>query len=97
MFAGRVEHAARRRGQIFRMSGDLPDEATQSIDKVIVDLSTRRKIVEGLMERVARVCPNAEVVAYGPHVQVESLKEARQAGIPRVMTRGQFDAWLGSW
>ena len=94
IFASRVRAAATANGREFQLSGSLPDEC-QDVAFVIVDLSSRSKAVEGLMEACQRHCPDARVLAYGPHVQVARLKAAREAGIPTVLTRGQFDAALG--
>jgi len=94
MFASRVRAAAQSEGLHFQLSASLPD--CGDITYVIVDLSTRSGVVDGLMERCRQVCPDAKIMAYGPHVQVARLEKARQAGIPIVLTRGQFDRSLGT-
>ena len=94
MFASRVRAAAEAAGLDFQLSGSLPEG--RLIWWVIVDLATRSGAVEGLMQRCEQVCPDAKVLAYGPHVQVGKLEKAKQAGIPVVITRGQFDRSLGS-
>ena len=94
MFASRVRAAAESEGLEFQLAASLPDRG--DIRFVIVDLSTRSGVVEGLMQRCRQGCPDASVLAYGPHVQVARLDKARQAGIPVVMTRGQFDRSLGT-
>lgn len=95
IFASRVRAAASQHGREFQLSGSIPSEPVEA-SHVIVDLSTRSKAVEGLMDACEKFCPRARVIAYGPHVQVARLKAARQAGIPTVLTRGQFDSALGS-
>jgi len=92
MFASRVRGAAEAAGFTFQLAGSLPDQS--GIAYVIVDLSTRSGAVDGLMQRCGEVCPDARVIAYGPHVQVPRLEAAKQAGIPAVMTRGEFDRAL---
>lgn len=92
MFASRVRGAAEAAGYAFQLAGSLPDQP--GIAYVIVDLSTRSGVVDGLMQQCADVCPDAKVIAYGPHVQVSRLDAAKQAGIPIVVTRGQFDRSL---
>lgn len=92
MFASRVRGAAEAAGLTFQLAGALPD--TPGIQFVIVDLATRSSVVDALMDACHRVCPNARVIAYGPHVQVARLDKARAAGIPVVITRGQFDRML---
>jgi len=95
VFASRVRAAAIKHERSFQLSGSIPSQS-EDVAFVIVDLSTRAKAVEGLMESCARFCPAARVIAYGPHVQVAKLKAAREAGVPTVLTRGQFDAALAS-
>jgi len=95
MFASRVRAAATAAGFEFRLSASVPDDLP-GIAWVIVDLATRSGAVEGLPERCQTVCPDAKLLAYGPHVQKGRLEEARQAGIPSVITRGQFDRALGT-
>ncbi|QDV46615.1 hypothetical protein Enr13x_65240 [Stieleria neptunia] len=94
MFASRVRAAAEAEGLEFQLAASLPDRG--DIGYVIVDLATRSGVVEGLMDRCRQVCPGAKVLAYGPHVQVARLDKAKQAGIPVVVTRGQFDRSLGN-
>lgn len=92
MFASRVRAAAEAADWTFQLAGSLPEEA--DIALVIVDLSTRSGALDGLMERCHAICPDARVIAYGPHVQVARLDAAKQAGVPIVLTRGQFDRSL---
>jgi hypothetical protein len=94
MFASRVRAAADAAGVDFQLATSLPDRT--DIRWVIVDLATRSGALDGLMDRCRQVCPDATVLAYGPHVQVAKLEKARLAGVPIVLTRGQFDRSLGS-
>jgi hypothetical protein len=94
MFASRVRAAAESAGYEFQFASSLPEQG--DVAWVVVDLATRSGVVEGLMEQHANVCPGARVVAFGPHVQTGKLEKARQAGIPVVVTRGQFDRSLSS-
>lgn len=99
MFASRVRSAAERAGYEFQLAGQLPskesvDELDLAIRFVILDLSTRSSLIEGFADRCQGVCPSATLIAYGPHVQSGRLDAARGAGIPTVMTRGQFDRQL---
>ena len=93
LFASRVRGAAEAAGLRFVLSGKLPEDA-DPIAWVIVDLATRSGILAGLMDQLNARCPDANVLAYGPHVQTERLENAREAGIPTVITRGQFDRAL---
>lgn len=94
MFASRVKAAAQRAGKDFQLSGSLPDGDLESLAFVIVDLSTRSGALSGIAQQCGTRCPGAQLIAYGPHVQVDSLEAARQAGIGIVMTNGQFDREL---
>ena len=94
MFASRVRAAADAADLDFQLAGSLPDRP--GIRWVIIDLATRSGAVEGLIDRCQQVCPDASVLAYGPHVQVAKLEKAKRAGIPIVLTRGQFDRSLGT-
>ncbi|MFG0262654.1 MAG: histidine kinase [Novipirellula sp. JB048] len=96
MFASRVRGAADRAELQFKFSGNLPAGELDSVAYVIIDLSTRSKLIPDVVDEVAARCPQAKLIAYGPHVQVSQLKAAREAGVPTVMTRGQFDAALAS-
>lgn len=96
IFASRVRAAAERADWRFELAGNVGSQPRPDVAMVIVDLSTRSGIVPELMNSCRTYLPEAKVIAFGPHVQVGRLKEARQAGIPTVLTRGQFDAALGN-
>ena len=96
MFASRVRGAAEQAGLRFHLGGNLPDEINEQIKYVVLDLSTRSQLTETLMSQCAERCPGATLIAYGPHVQVSKLAAAKDAGIPVVMTRGQFDSRLST-
>jgi hypothetical protein len=94
MFASRVKAAAERAGFDFRIGGALPADNTDAIRFVVLDLSTRSGLTAEIAGQCAERCAQAKLIAYGPHVHVERLKAARQAGIATVLTNGQFDAGL---
>ena len=94
MFASRIRGAAENAGLQFKLSGNLPDTDTDAIQFVIIDLASRSGVLPGIVDEVASKCPQAKLIAYGPHVQIARLKLAREAGVPTVLTRGQFDASL---
>ena len=96
MFASRIKAAAERAGVAFRLSGSLPQTETDAIGYVILDLSTRSALTPEIVSQCAQLCPDAKLIAYGPHVQTGRLAAAKEAGIPVVMTRGQFDAKLAT-
>jgi hypothetical protein len=90
IFASRVQGAAENAGLDFVLSGKMPDDAAHA-RFVVLDLATMSKLSAGLKELCDQACPDAKLIAYGPHVQVAKLDQARSAGIEIVMTRGQFD------
>lgn len=96
MFASRVQGAAERAGLGFQFSGSLPDSDTESIRFVVLDLATRSSLTSEIVGQCDAKCPQARLIAYGPHVQVSKLNAAKEAGISPVMTRGQFDRELGT-
>lgn len=56
---------------------------------LLIDLNGLNTAIGDLTEKL----PDSVVetaVAYGPHVHTETLQAARDAGIPRVISRGQF-------
>ncbi|TWT98648.1 histidine kinase [Stieleria varia] len=93
MFASRVRAAAQANDLEFVLATQMPTELSE-IRFVILDLATRSKLTETLVEQCGQLCPEAKLIAFGPHVQVSRLDAARAAGIPTVMTRGQFDREL---
>ncbi|MGI9474995.1 MAG: histidine kinase [Rubripirellula sp.] len=96
MFASRVKAAAERAGLEYQMGGQLPDEETEGIRFVILDLSTRSKLTPEIAAQCQQRCPQARLIAYGPHVHVEKIRLAKESGIPIVMTNGQFDSQLST-
>lgn len=94
LFCSRVKVAAAATGRAFRMGGQLPDEDTDSIAFVVLDLSTRSGLTNKLVELCREKCPNAKLIAYGPHVDVDKLHAARTAGIEMVLSNGQFSSQM---
>ena len=91
IFTSRVRGAAEAAGYEFRGGTALPKEQTDVIRYVILDLSTRSGLTPEIVGWCTEHCPDATLMAYGPHVQVNRINAAREAGIATVMTRGQFD------
>ncbi len=96
IFASRVKAAAQRSGLSFRLSGSLTRDESDQVAYVILDLSTRSTLTPDIVSQCAQRCPDARLIAYGPHVQTGRLAAAKEAGIPVVMTRGQFDSKLAT-
>ena len=69
---------------------------TKAFRLVIFDLGLPSLDVTQAMQQL-RVSPGpeAETIAFGPHVQETLLAAARSAGCNRIMSRGQFHAQIG--
>jgi DNA-binding NarL/FixJ family response regulator len=94
-FASRVRGACQAKGYQFVFSGKLPDPATTTdVSLVIVDLSAPGNQPAEVVPAIRRDFPEAELIAYAPHVHANDLRDARDAGFDTVMTRGQFNAWM---
>jgi hypothetical protein len=94
MFASRVRAAAQGKGLAFHFGSSLPEGDLSLVCYVILDLSTRSGLVDSIAGMCAERCPQAKLLAYGPHVQVDLLRRAREAGVATVMTNGQFHTML---
>lgn len=69
---------------------------------VIVDLHNPGLELPAFLTNLREACPTMpRVIAYGSHVEAETLKAARAAGCDRVMPRSQFvkelEAELAGW
>ncbi|MEP3477669.1 MAG: hypothetical protein ABJZ55_00330 [Fuerstiella sp.] len=61
---------------------------------VIIDLGVDQLNLDATFQAIPEsLKPNT--IAFAPHVHVEKLKAAEQAGIGHVMSRGQFSAQTG--
>ena len=89
LFASKVRVLVDRVGGQMKVAGNLP-EGEGDWTHVVLDLGTRSKLATDLVSRCQRCCPRACVMAFGPHVQVDRLKLAREAGIEPVLTNSQF-------
>lgn len=59
--------------------------------RILVDLQLPGLVPEELIAGIRGTGAPCEVVAYAQHVFTDLLEAAKAAGIPKVMTRGQFD------
>jgi CheY-like chemotaxis protein len=92
MFGVRIEDAAKRAGARVEFFEDLEDAAMRLAsvqpDVLIVDMSHRSFNLEAVAE-LSRL-NGVPVVAFGPHVDLESRQAAIRAGIQQVLTRNKF-------
>ncbi len=63
----------------------------QPLQLVILDLSTKGWEVVATVSALKASNPSPHIVAYGPHVDSQTLANAKNAGCDEVLTKGQFD------
>jgi AmiR/NasT family two-component response regulator len=91
----RVDAAAARIGaKVSSAAGTDAEVVARSMeveaDMVVIDLSAPLD-VKSLVEQIRAAKTNPpRFVAFGPHVHVERLQSARDAGCDSVLSRGQF-------
>lgn len=91
MFASRVRSVAEKAGMSFSFGGNLPEGSLDDVHTVILDLGTRGGLAGTLKTICDERCPQARVIAFGPHVQPDKMQRAKDSGISQIMTNGQFD------
>ncbi len=83
------------------VAGILRLAETTSLRCAIIDLSHPGLDIAGLVAALKARPEPVQVIAYGSHVDVDTLKRARAAGCDRVMPRSQFveelPRTLGEW
>lgn len=57
---------------------------------VLVDLGMSDLDLPALIQQVAVASPQAKCLGFGPHVDENLLRSAKEAGFTMVLTRGQF-------
>jgi len=95
IFTSRITGTARDLGLTVKVASSLT--ALQSLARqetpccAIVDLGHPGLVVADLMAWLKENCaPMPRVVAYGSHVDVETLRKAREAGCDPVLPRSKF-------
>src|SRR5262245_44050284 len=94
MFTSRITGTARDLGFEIKVARSQAGLETliqsQAPAALIIDLANPGLNLEGLLTAAKAVNPAVTVVAYGSHVDSETLKEARKAGCDQVLPRSQF-------
>jgi DNA-binding NarL/FixJ family response regulator len=94
MFTSRITGTARDLGFEIKVarSQDLLEKLIQSHPPaaLIIDLANPGLNLSTLLTAAKAASPAATIVAYGSHVDSETLKEACQAGCDLVLPRSQF-------
>ncbi|PQO38258.1 hypothetical protein [Blastopirellula marina] len=98
MSTSRVQGPANAQGIALKVIGSQKgllesiDEATTAL---IVDLNPPARDAISTIEQAKAKRPDLRVLVHGPHVQVDLLAQAKQAGAD-VLTNGQFHQQVGS-
>ena len=91
LIGSRIAAAARRIDTDLESISDglhLKDALSKPTDVLIVDLSVAGIDLDGIVAEAR--AQNVPIVAFGPHVEVELLKTAKDAGIDSVYPRSAF-------
>ena len=101
MFQSRISSAARAVSKtcvVDRSVDKLVERVSEpdAVSLVLVDLTLRSVDLDLEIPRLHQTFAHCQIVAYGPHVDVERLAQAEQAGADRVVTRGQMDRDLAA-
>jgi CheY-like chemotaxis protein len=76
--------AVKTTGELLRLAQETPPAC------VIVELHTPGLVIADLMTAMNAMSPRPYVVAFGSHVDVATLKKAREAGCDLVLPRSKF-------
>lgn len=109
LFASRITGEARALGLSVKPARSLEQLFTLAAQEtpscVLIDLAFPGLTLSELFHRLQETCPSPpRVVAYGSHVDTESLRAARAAGCDPVLPRSKFveelpqrlPEWLGA-
>jgi len=96
MFQSRISSTARSGGKAClteRSTSKLIERSTDpsGVKLVLIDLTLRTVDLTVEIPQLKQAFPGSKVLAFGPHVDVERLKAAEEAGADLVLTRGQMD------
>jgi len=95
MFQSKVSGAVRNAGKqlvVDRTVERLMERCdANSIKLVLIDLSLSTLDLDQAVKSLRDGFGNASILAFGAHVDIARLEEAKRAGADSVMTRGQFD------
>ncbi len=94
MFYSQISSAARSAGLASLMVKNAQELTTKTdpsnVQWVLVDLFQSKTEVAELAVELKRICANARILGFGPHVDGDVLNAAREAGFDDVMPRSKF-------
>jgi len=91
MFSSKITAVAREAGVAVKVVRDPAQLASQPGERLIVDLNQ-----PGALEAATawKQTTGGEVIGFASHVDTDTIHKARQSGIDRVLSRGQFTQLL---
>lgn len=92
LFASKITATARSAGvevKIIRDPAHLPNEG----DRLFVDLNQPGTLEAAMQWKTAT---SGSVIGFSSHTDADAILRAKEAGIDKILTRGQFDANLPS-
>jgi len=93
MFSSQVMGAAAKLGlklHLAAISADWAAKLTNDCRLVLVDLTLPGLDLPAVVAAARATAPTAQIVAFGPHVDEQTLAAAETAGAHLVLSRGQF-------
>ena len=94
LFASRISGTAERIGvtvHVMRTAEALLKQAAEEPPTcVLIDLHNPGLVIEEVVRQLKSQCTPPRIIAYGSHVDVATLKQARESGCDRVLPRSQF-------
>src|SRR5687768_12815762 len=94
MFSSRVAGAAKSLGASLELvpnQSALANKLTADCRLALIDLTLDGLNLPAAVSAIHAAAPQAEIVAYGPHVDHAALADANDAGCHQVLSRGQFN------
>ncbi len=96
MFQSRISSTARAAGKAClteRSVAKLIERVTEpnAVSMILIDLTLRTIDLALEIPLIQNAFPEGKILAFGPHVDVERLQAAEEAGADLVLTRGQMD------
>ncbi len=91
-FRSKIEETAKALGlerPRFASSAEQAGSLASGSELVLLELGPRTGGVEAVA-RIKEAAPSARIVAFGSHVDTETLERARQLGATEVMARSRF-------
>ena len=97
-FRSKLDAVAESAGVVLYYASDLEAAARQCLDRhpelVLVDLSDAAFPAAATAERLRAALPDSQIVGFASHVDLKTLRAARDAGFASALSRSEFTARL---